>query len=370
MISSNFECGSIDVVDVSRQDAIQLKLKPDSNSSLRQWFYFRVDCVSGKPLGINILNINETEYPDGWGKYQVLASYDRQKWVRVPTTFDGKVLHIQLTPTHNSIFFAYCTPYTFERHLDFLAKAQLSDRCTVSMLGRSVQGRSIDMLTIGTPGPGKRKCWYVGRQHSGETMAEWFLEGVAERLITGEDEVTKALLDKAVFYVVPNINPDGTVLGHQRLNALGVDLNREWLEPSVEKSPEVFCIRQKMQEVGVDFFMDAHGDENLPYVFLAARQLSERIETLRDQYKAGFLKSTPEFQTKVGYVADPAMPINTRVAVNYVGTTFDCVSFTLEMPFSDNDLIPDADHGWSADRSKALGVDSLPPLLGIMDSLR
>lgn len=369
-ISSKFESGSIAVVAASDPKDIRVKLIPDQNSTLSQWFYFCLTTEPGKPHCLKIVDLKTSAYPEGWENYQVLASYDRQTWFRVPTSFDGDTLTIPFTPKQASIFFAYSTPYTYERHLDWLHTAQQSPRCAITPIGRSLEGRDIHMLTIGEAGPGKRKCWFIGRQHCGETMAEWFSEGLCERLLDPQDPVARALLEKAVFYVVPNVNPDGTARGHQRMNAAGVDLNREWLEPTVEKSPEVLCVRQQMQTTGVDFCLDAHGDENIPYVFLAARELTDRIESLRARFKTEFLAATPEFQVVHGYTAAPGTPVNLTVAVNYIGKTFDCVSFTLEIPFKDNLLLPDPDYGWSASRSKKLGADCLLPLLKIVDDLR
>ncbi|MCQ6508072.1 M14 family zinc carboxypeptidase, partial [Vibrio parahaemolyticus] len=77
-------------------------------------------------------------------------------------------------------------------------------------------------------------------QHPGETMAEWFMEGMIQRLLDENDKVARALLEKAVLYVVPNMNPDGVIRGHLRTNAVGVNLNSEWQKPSMEKIPEVF----------------------------------------------------------------------------------------------------------------------------------
>ena len=65
------------------------------------------------------------------------------------------------------------------------------------------------------------------------------------------------------------MNPDGSRRGHLRTNAAGVNLNREWHAPSAEKSPEVLCVRNAMDETGVDFAMDVHGDEAIPANFLA-----------------------------------------------------------------------------------------------------
>jgi hypothetical protein len=40
----------------------------------------------------------------------------------------------------------------------------------------------------------------------------------------------------------------------------------------MERSPEVFLVKQKMHETGVDLCLDVHGDEGLPYVFVAGSE--------------------------------------------------------------------------------------------------
>ena len=76
------------------------------------------------------------------------------------------------------------------------------------------------------------------------------------------------------------MNPDGSRRGHLRTNAAGMNLNREWHAPSAEKSPEVLCVRNAMDETGVDFAMDVHGDEAIPANFLAG---FEGIPSLTDE---------------------------------------------------------------------------------------
>ncbi|MCV5690128.1 M14 family zinc carboxypeptidase, partial [Escherichia coli] len=77
----------------------------------------------------------------------------------------------------------------------------------------------MSLLTFGEPEEGKKKIWMIARQHPGETMAEWFMEGMIQRLLDENDTVARALLEKAVLYVVPNMNPDGGIRGHLRTNA-------------------------------------------------------------------------------------------------------------------------------------------------------
>ena len=100
-------------------------------------------------------------------------------------------------------------------------------------------------------------------------MAEWWMEGALEKLTDEDDPVARVLRRECTFRVVPNMNPDGSRRGHLRTNAVGVNLNREWHAPSAEKSPEVLCVRNAMDDTGVDFAMDVHGDEAIPANFLA-----------------------------------------------------------------------------------------------------
>lgn len=66
-----------------------------------------------------------------------------------------------------------------------------------------------------------------------------FFAGFLERLLDKHSALARLALQKAVFYVVPNMNPDGSWRGHLRTNAVGANLNREWAKPSLDRSPEV-----------------------------------------------------------------------------------------------------------------------------------
>ena len=98
--------------------------------------------------------------------------------------------------------------------------------------------------------------WLYARQHPGESMAEWWAEGALEMLTDPDNATARTLREKATFHVVPNMNPDGSRRGHLRTNAAGINLNREWHAPSMERSPEVLLVRKRMDQTGVDFAMD------------------------------------------------------------------------------------------------------------------
>ena len=65
------------------------------------------------------------------------------------------------------------------------------------------------------------------------------------RLCRSSDPISRESQNIATIHMVPNMNPDGSYLGNLRSNAAGANLNREWADPSLDRSPEVFvCAMQ------------------------------------------------------------------------------------------------------------------------------
>ena len=129
-----------------------------------------------------------------------------------------------------------------------------------------------------------------------------------------------------------------------------------------------------MQETGVDLFLDIHGDEAIPYVFVAGTEgvpgYGERIAALEARFKETLALASPDFQDTHGYDKDAPGEANLSLATNWVGHTFGCLAFTLEMPFKDNDNLPDDDYGWSSQRSIRLGEAMLNPVYAVLNRLR
>lgn len=373
-ISTQFDAGSVIVTDLTDPSNIRLKIRADNASEFAQWFYFRLQGAAYQNCVMHFENAAEAAYPAGWEEYQAVASYDRQNWFRVPTRYENGVLTIEHTPLSNSVYYAYFEPYSYEQHLNLLGEAQGSGLCQIDDLGSTIQGRDINLLTIGNQAASDLKIWITARQHPGETMAEWFIEGFLGRLLDPQDPTARTLLDRATFYIVPNMNPDGSVLGNLRTNAAGANLNREWREPTVEYSPEVYYVREKMQQTGVDMFLDIHGDEAIPFVFVAGTEgvpsYNERIANLESQFKEALATASPDFQDEYGYDKDAPGQANLSMATAWVGENFKCLAYTLEMPFKDNNNLPDDDFGWNGQRSLRLGEAMLSAVLAVLPKLR
>ncbi|WP_326525805.1 M14 family metallopeptidase [Sphingomonas sp.] len=369
-ISAAFDSGAIRLVGVEG-DIVSLEIPTDHLSDFYQWFHFRVAGARGRTLTFRIVNCAGSAYPMGWPGYRTRVSTDRESWGTAPDTAyaDGV-----LTWTHafetDLAWFAYFQPYTMDRHDALVTKATLAEGVSHRQLGETLDGRAIDCLTLGT---GAKQVWLYARQHPGEPMAEWWMEGAIELLTDSANATARALRDKATFHLVPNMNPDGSFRGHLRTNAAGVNLNREWHAPTREKSPEVLCVLGAMDATGVDFAMDVHGDEAIPANFIAG---FEGIPSWTDAQGAKFTEfgrrlaaHTPDFQTEKGYAKSAPGTANLSMSTNQVAERFGAVAMTLEMPFKDHDANPDPAHGWDGARSKALAVACLETLAGMIDEI-
>lgn len=367
-ISSGFDSGSIEVVSIDDAQNIRLRLREDNAAAFHQWFHFRLHDAAGAPVRMVFENAAGAAYPDGWPDYRCVASYDRRNWFRISSTrYENGELIVEHVPERDIIYYAYFEPYSHERHLDLISWAEMSPFAQVRSLGSTVEGRDLDMVMVGRPSPTRQPVWIIARQHPGETMAEWFVEGLLKRLLDSADPVARKVREHAVLYIVPNMNPDGAVRGNLRTNAAGRNLNREWQSPDALSSPEVFLVRGAMEQTGCQLFLDIHGDESLPYVFFSTAEEVPGFSAEMADQQARFVDClkgvSPDFQTEQGYVKGRFGEELLSLASKWVARRFTCVSLTLEMPFKDNINLPDGQTGWNGARSKCLGAAMLNPIL-------
>jgi len=369
-INAAFDSGNIIVNQIDGTHA-RLTIRNDHQSEFLQWFHFRVDCVPGDALELVITGLKNSAYPSGWPGYAACISADREIWLRAETSYDADSDSGSLTIRHTAetplLWVAYFAPYSMERHHDLVASVVACDGVAYRCLGTSIEGQPIDYLTMGD---GPKQVWLYARQHPGETMAEWWIEGALEKLTDPHDPHARLLRQKATLHIVPNMNPDGSRRGHLRTNYAGVNLNREWHEPTAERSPEVLCVRNHMDKTGVDWAIDVHGDEAIPAAFVAGFEGIPNMRTGQLEkycaYRDRLAARTPDFQTQRGYPESAPGKANLSMSATQLAERFGAVAMTLEMPFKDNDDLPDVVHGWSPERCKLLAhacIDTLAELL-------
>lgn len=378
-ISDNFDAGNIEVVDCSSPDDIRLRIRKDAQSDFYQWFYFRLTGAKSTQCTLKILNAADAAYPPGFEDYRVCYSYDRKQWLRHPTALAEGVLSFEFTPAQDAVYFAYFAPYSMEQHHDLVASSLQSPRCSLQRLGATLDGQDMDLLRISLQDASltsntRPKCWIIARQHPGETMAQWWMEGCLEALLDESRQASTDLLQRCDVYLVPNMNPDGSKRGHLRTNAIGRNLNREWVEPDITTCPEVFLVKQAMQQTGVDFLLDVHGDESLPYCFIAGTEglidWNDERQAELDFYKTTLARLNPDFQTEQGYPPKPRGQANLSMSTAQTSSLHGCLAMTLEMPFKDTTATPDDQFGWSPLRSKQLAHSCLDALKLYLDKFK
>ena len=370
-IDGNFDSGNIEVLSINGASA-RLAIRQDHRSEFKQWFHFRVAGAAGRELELTITGLAASAYPLGWPGYNCRVSEDREYWGVAPTTcdmgaHDGSIT-VRYTPASDLAWFAYFAPYSMERHHDLVAECAASEGVRYRRLGTTLDGQPIDCLELGE---GKTQVWLYARQHPGESMAEWWMEGALALLTDPASSVARTLRQRCTFHVVPNCNPDGSRRGHLRTNAAGTNLNREWDAPSAEKSPEVLAIRTAMDATGVDFAMDVHGDEAIPAVFFAGYEgipgLTEEHLGQFVRYREILVRRTPDFQLDKGYPVSKPGEANMAMSTTQVAHRYNACAMTLEMPFKDHDPAADPAQNWSPERSKQLGADCMGALLEWLD---
>ena len=361
-ITADFDGGNIIVQNITDTVAA-LEIRKDAHSDFYQWFSFKVEGAAGRAVTLHITNCAGSAYPEGWLNYRARVSADGADWRLAETRYADGVLTITHTPASDSEYFAYFAPYSTDQHAALVTRFGACDGVSRRVLGQSLDGRNMDYLMLGT---GSKQVWLYARQHPGETMAEHWTEGALGWLTDASNATAQAFRQAATLHIIPNMNPDGSARGHLRTNACGANLNREWAEPSLERSPEVLCVRNEMDKTGVDWAMDIHGDESIPANFIAG---FEGISNWTDaqgarfyRYREALAARTPDFQTKLGYPKSAPGRANLTMSTNQLANRFGAIAMTLEMPFKDHASKPDVLHGWSPERCRALAGDCMAVL--------
>ena len=134
------------------------------------------------------------------------------------------------------------------RHLELVdairdLQARHPRRLDVEEIGRSVQGRSIHLLTLGR-GPRRILLW--SQMHGDEPSATPALLDLAAFLLASPDPAAAALLDAVTLLLVPMLNPDGAE-HYERRNAQALDINRDALQLSTPEGRLLKGVRDRFE---------------------------------------------------------------------------------------------------------------------------
>lgn len=94
---------------------------------------------------------------------------------------------------------------------------------------------------------------FTARQHPGETLSSFFVEGVIQEILNSSN-----FLEKYCFVIYPIVNRDGVKNGNHRYTN-GIDYNRSWNKKG--EPAEIKHIKEKLKTLKIKYFIDVHNDE-------------------------------------------------------------------------------------------------------------
>ena len=97
----------------------------------------------------------------------------------------------------------------------------------------------------------KRRVWIHSRVHTSEAPAAWYLEAMIDELLS-DAPLSREILRRTVFYVVPETNPDGVRGGYSRSTAQGVNLEINWDRPDSLTQPEVRVLKRTIDSLSTE----------------------------------------------------------------------------------------------------------------------
>ncbi|HLJ14044.1 MAG TPA: M14-type cytosolic carboxypeptidase [Bryobacteraceae bacterium] len=299
-VSSNFEGGSVGKVTAVSPTHLRCAVvgQADQDHRNRQadWYFFQLSNLPRAPVTIDLVDL-AGEYNYHSPAFSVtkgtrpVYSYDGVSWTHFrddQVEWDAREPHLSLhfTPQSDHIWIAHVPPYTNKNLAALLDSFNRSPYLERQVVGQTVEGRDMPLLTITDPKipeTKKKVVWLMFRQHAWETGSSWACDG-AIRFLLSSDERAVRIRDQAIFKIFPMADPDGVAHGRVRFNTNGYDLNRNWDTINPVKMPEIAAQRKAILDWvdgghRLDLFLSLHNTETGEYLQAPAafHALGERV---------------------------------------------------------------------------------------------
>lgn len=247
MAFSDFDCGAI-IHNHYDSGVLHVSLKKTDANEINHWFYFG---VRNSPSSLKIVFDNAmcSRFASGWERYRPFISFDNKIWKRCDEYFivdDNNSIHIDLLDIPSVFYIAWYPPYSVQQFIEYVKHED-----EIYQIGNT-NGYSI-LITA--------------RQHPGETMSSFFIEGLIDYLHSEEAAV---LLSQYNFIIIPFVNALGVSSGMHRTSLSGVDYNFCWFGNDIQ---EVVKIKKFINNKRLLLYFDIHGDEvsKMNYIYYTSK---------------------------------------------------------------------------------------------------
>jgi len=360
LFNTAFESASLGKIEKISETEFRLHVKgqQDARGRNRQatWHSFRMDDVGGREITL-IFTSFKGEYNDRPARapsgewYRPVFSEDGESWQHVSDAKwdeEKDELTLAVKPRGNTIWVAHVPPYTHTRLMRLLEEVKTSRDAQVEVIGQSVMGRALHLVTVTNqerPDEGKKIVWLQARQHAWEAGTSFVVEG-ALKFVLSADPVAKTLRDENVFKFIPMLNPDSVVSGEVRFNLNGYDPNRQWNEVDLrdrrwlERIPEIWYAKKAI--------LAQHARQPIAIMLnLHNTEMNEYVETMADvdPQQAMFHRFFEQLVTTTTF--DPSRPKLTLFAGSGPGNTTNSLWREAKVPIAlmEQRIGPSGKHG-------------------------
>jgi hypothetical protein len=206
------------VISVDHEPALVEGINPSP------WFAFRIRSDAPRQLAVTL------DYTDYSHRYSPYVSSNGVDWVtlasdRVSLNEKKSRATLRLDLPKGTLWVAGQPLSPSRDNVEWTRKALGGEGFKEVRYGVSLEGRPL----IGfVGGGGIDAIVMMTRQHPPETTGQEGYRGFVERLVDRDDAAARSFRARNRIILAPMPNPDGVDGGHWRLNAGGVDLNRDW----------------------------------------------------------------------------------------------------------------------------------------------
>ncbi len=232
-------------------------------------FHFRVEAAVGAEVTVILENFdniwNNRFASDLSERSRFVVSFDNKKWEsRSIEALPGRRMLFKLRMEAPYAYIASVEPYRISDLDKMLAKIGKSKLAGITTIGKTSEGRPLEIVRIGNENAPKR-LFLRARAHAFEAGGNWTVEGLVQKFLSDDDDARR-YLKRYCVYILPMANKDGVARGKTRFNANGYDLNRKWDKPADELvAPENYYLEQWLQQMirankKPDLALDIHND--------------------------------------------------------------------------------------------------------------
>ena len=275
-VAFGFENASPVWTDAAEDGATRVHLlydhERDSTNRAAGHIHIRIEAAPGSRHTIEFANLDNI-----WNGRMRSIAPGLKTLVISPDGRDWQIVNTEILPTNRvrltvdmpgpQLYVARIEPYRLSDLERLLARLRSDSRATVTTIGRTAEGRELEIVRIGNESAPYR-VFLRARAHPWETGGNWVLEGVFQRLLAN-DAAAERFLRRYCVYALPLANKDGVARGLTRFNLRGKDLNRNWDRPAdPELAPENAALEAWLEgqiaagrrpHLAIDFHNDGFG---------------------------------------------------------------------------------------------------------------